>query len=62
VVVEVWQLSHCKLVPKWPAGLPVAVVPLWQLEHEPDTLLWLKLAGSQARVLWQELHSAVVAM
>ena len=40
--------------------LPVAVVPLWQLEQPPLTLVWLKLAGVQALVEWQSLHCAVV--
>mgnify|MGYP007089524572 CR=1 FL=1 len=31
----VWQSSHCCEVTKWPFGLPVAVVPLWQLEQLP---------------------------
>ena len=34
--------------------LPVAVMPLWQLEQVPgDTLVWSKTAGVQAVVLWQ---------
>ena len=37
-------------------------MPLWHDEQVPVTLLWLKLAGVQAVVEWQVLHSAVVAM
>ena len=33
-VVE-WQSSHAFDVWMWFDGLPVAVVPLWQLEHDP---------------------------
>jgi hypothetical protein len=50
-------------VTKWPDGLPVAVEPLWQLEHVPAaTPLWLKLAGVQAVVLWQLSHDALVTI
>ena len=43
--------------------MPVAFVPLWQLEQLPVMPVWLKpVAGFQAVVLWQLLHSAVVAM
>ena len=42
-------------------GLPVAVVPLWQVEHVPGAMpVWLKVAGVQALVLWQVSHDAVV--
>ena len=47
----------------WVAGLPVAVVPLWQVEQVPGaTPVWLKVAGVQALVLWQVSHDAVVGM
>jgi hypothetical protein len=47
----------------WLVGLPLAVVPLWQLEQVPRaTRLWLKMAGVQALVLWQVSHAAFVAM
>ena len=42
-------------------GLPVAVLPLWQVAHEPGaTLAWLNVAGIQAVVRWQVSHEAVV--
>ena len=42
-------------------GLPVAVVPLWQVEHVPGAMpVWLKVAGVQALVLWQVSQDAVV--
>jgi hypothetical protein len=38
-------------------GLPVAVVPLWQVEHVPGAMpVWLKVAGVQALVRWQVSH------
>jgi len=58
-----WQESQAAVVGMWPAGLPLAVEPLWQVEQVPGaTPLWLKVAGSQAEVLWQESHEAVVGM
>jgi hypothetical protein len=42
-------------------GLPVAVLPLWQVAHAPGvTPEWLKVAGSQAVLLWQVSQEAVV--
>ena len=43
-----WQVSQLAEVGKWLPDLPVAVVPLWQLEqHEAtETLMW-NLAGNQ---------------
>ncbi len=36
------------------AGLPSAVVPLWQVAQLPAAMpLWLKVAGVHAVVLWQ---------
>ena len=44
-------------------GLPVAVVPLWQLAQVPITSLWLTVrAGAQAVVRWQSSHKLLVAM
>jgi hypothetical protein len=44
-------------------GLPVAVLPLWQVEQVPGAIpVWLKVAGSQAVVLWQLSHEAMVGM
>ena len=43
--------------------MPVAVVPLWQVEQVPGaTPVWLKVAGVQALVLWQVSHDAVVGI
>jgi len=56
-----WQVSHACVVGIWPLGLPVAIVPLWQVEQVPGaTPVWLKVAGVQALVLWQVSHAAVV--
>ena len=42
--------------------LPVALVPLWH-DAQPELIpLWLNVAGVQAVVLWQSLHSPLVAM
>ena len=42
-------------------GLPVAVVPLWQVEQVPGaTPVWLKVAGVQPDVRWQLSQAAVV--
>ena len=38
---------------KWDVGLPVAVVPLWQVEQLPVMLAWSKRAGVHAVVEWQ---------
>jgi hypothetical protein len=44
-------------------GLPVEVDPLWQVEQVPGaTPVWLKVAGSQAVVLWQLSHEALVGI
>jgi hypothetical protein len=46
-----WQVSHDAVVGIWDAGLPVAVVPLWQVMHVPGvTPAWLNVAGFQAVV------------
>ena len=61
--MEVWQASQAAVVGMCDADLPVAVVPLWQVPHEPAaTPVWLKVAGVQAAVVWQVSHEAVVAM
>jgi len=58
-----WQVSHDAVVGMWDAGLPVAVLPLWQVMHVPGVMpAWLKVAGRHALVLWQESHDAVVGM
>src|SRR5215468_10433949 len=64
VAVEVWHESQTSVVGTWPlAGLPVALVPLWHVAHEPGaTLAWLNVAGFHAVVRWQVSHCAVVVM
>ena len=58
-----WQVSHACVVGIWIAGLPVAVLPLWQVAQVPGaTPPWLKAAGFQATVLWQVSQDAVVGM
>ena len=45
----------------WLAGLPVAIVPLWQLKHSPTTWAWsTRVAGFQAPVAWQLSQLSVV--
>jgi hypothetical protein len=61
--VVVWHASHERVVTKWPVGLPLALVPLWQEAQVPATTpVWLNVAGSQAVVRWQLSHEAVVTM
>jgi hypothetical protein len=56
-----WQLSHACAVGTCVVGLPVAVVPLWQVAQVPGaTPVCVKVAGVQALVLWQLSHAAVV--
>ncbi len=56
-----WQVSQDALVEMWLDFLPLAVVPLWQVEQVPGaTLLWLMVAGIQAVVRWQLSQDAVV--
>jgi len=47
-VVDLWQLSQLAVVARCDAVLPVATVPLWQLEQPvlTETLAW-NLAGVQ---------------
>ena len=46
----------------WLAGLPVALVPLWQEAHAPVTPAWLNATLVHVLVLWQLSQPAVVAM
>ena len=48
VVLDLWQVSQLAVVRICPLFLPVAVVPLWQLEQPvtTETLLW-NFAGVQ---------------
>ncbi|MBC2729584.1 hypothetical protein [Thiobacillus sp.] len=36
--VVLWQVSQDAVVGMWVVGLPVAVVPLWQVEHVPGAM------------------------
>jgi hypothetical protein len=56
-----WQLSQDWVVGMCVVGLPVAVVPLWQVAQVPGAMpVWLKVAGVQALVRWQLSQAAVV--
>ncbi|MEQ1661062.1 MAG: hypothetical protein ABL877_00015 [Thiobacillus sp.] len=58
-----WHASQAAVVGMCVVGLPLAVLPLWQVEHVPGaTPVWLKVAGVQAVVLWQVSQDAVVGM
>ena len=46
----------------WPAGLPVAVEPLWQVAQVPVTALWSNRTALQLVVRWQSSHPAWSAM
>ena len=47
----------------WVLGLPVALLPLWQLAQLPAvTELWLKMDGNHAVLRWQASQEAVVGM
>jgi len=61
--VLVWQLLHWSVaVGTWGGVvMPVAVVPLWQLEQLVSVAAWVKVAPAQRVVLvWQAEQSAVV--
>jgi hypothetical protein len=61
--VVLWQFPHSDVVAMWVAGLPAAVVPLWQLEQLPRTCAWsTRIAGFHALVEWQASHITVVNM
>ena len=58
-----WQLPQAVLVARCVAFLPVALTPLWQLEHVPVMPSWVNpVAGFHASVLWHMPHSEAVAM
>ena len=58
-----WQASQDCVVGRWFDGLPVAVVPLWQVAQLPAvTPLWLNVAGSHAVVRWQASQDCVVGI
>ncbi|MCP5015624.1 MAG: hypothetical protein GY938_10125 [Ketobacter sp.] len=46
-----WQSSHVPELAMWVECLPPAIVPLWQLEQFPVTVLWSTTAGDQPVVL-----------
>lgn len=59
-VVE-WHALHSTVVTKCPDAFPVAVVPLWQLEHFPVIVVWSTFTLSQLVVeVWHASHWAVV--
>ena len=62
--VDVWHESHAAEVVMCPVvGLPVALVPLWQVAQVPAAIpAWLNVAGFHAVVRWHESHCAVVVM
>ena len=48
--VVVWQSPQVFALGMWLVGLPVAVVPLWQVAQAAVTPEWSKRAGLQAVV------------
>ncbi len=62
VSVLLWHVSQVCEVGMWFAGLPFAVVPLWQVA-QPDVMpVWLNVAPAKLTVLlWHVSHAAVVA-
>ena len=57
-----WQASQACVVCTWLVGLPVALLPLWQVAHEPGAIpVWVKFAGFHAEVRWQASQDCVVA-
>jgi len=63
VTVLRWQFSQAVVVGRWLDGLPVAVVPLWQVAH-PDVIpVWSMRAPANVVVeRWQVSHGADVTM
>ena len=55
-----WQTLHSCVVGKCLASLPVAVLPLWQVEQPTVMPVCVNDEGIHAFVLWQVLHSCVV--
>lgn len=55
-----WQLSHACVVGICVVGLPLAMLPLWQVEHVPGaTPLWLKTLGGGEAALGFHLIPAL---
>ena len=50
LVVLLWHVSHGCVVATCPAGLPVAVVPLWQLAQFDVMPAWLNEALANVAV------------
>ena len=47
----------------WFDGLPVEIVPLWQVPQVPAaTPLWLNVTGNHAFMRWQVSQDCVVGM
>ncbi len=58
-----WQASQVLVLLMWPAGLPVALVPLWQVAQVPGaTPLWSKTALDHEVVVWQSSQVLALAM
>ena len=55
-------MSQAAVVEMWLAGLPSAIVPLWQAAQLPVTWVWSTRAGSQPVVVWQLWQLALEAM
>ena len=63
LVVLRWQLSQAALVTMWVAGLPRAVVPLWQEAQLPVTPVWSQRTETNEKVLrWQLSQGAAVSI
>lgn len=57
-----WHRSQEVLVGRWPAGFPVAVLPLWQVAQPVETLGWRKSTFDQLAALWHVAQSACTGM
>ena len=62
--VVVWQLAQSAVVATCPAGLPGALVPLWQEAQVPVTCVWsTRVTGVQASVVrWHASQTLLLAM
>src|SRR5574340_198401 len=62
VAVEKWHILQSSAVAIWPALLPIALMPSWQVTHETGAVC-VYVAGSQLKVLrWQSLQGFVSFM
>lgn len=57
-----WHWLQSAVVGQWPAGRPLAEIPLWQLAQFVLMPLWLNCAGRQPWVEWQAPHCSVVTI